>query len=156
MLHAESNNETIIMSFENEIICTDSEGNESRFLYSITESEEEGRVKWIFRVMPDNLDAMDWYEFAITIIDDSTGKVTVMDNRNMIQYRGKGITEKLIDESSRVLNITIISSTNNPSAKSLETEWRTEPATKIWERLKAKGAASLNEQTDIYTYLKNH
>ena len=142
------------MSFENEIICTDSEENENRFLYSITESEEEGRVKWIFRVMPGNLNATDWYEFAVTKIDDSTGKVTVMDNRNMIQYRGKGITEKLIDESSKVLNITIVSSTNIPSAKSLANEWRTEPATKIWERLKAKGSTSHDEQTDIYTYLK--
>jgi len=143
------------MSFENELICTDSKGNKNRFLYSITKSDEDGRVKWIFRVMPDNMNASDWYEFAVTKIDDFTGKVTLMNNRNMIQYRGKGITEKLIDESSKVLNITIVSSTNIPSAKSLATEWRTEPATKIWERLKAKGAASHDEQTDIYTYLKN-
>lgn len=143
------------MSFENKIICIDPDGNENRFLYSISESEEEGHVKWIFRIMPDNFNATDWYEFAVTIIDDSTGKVTLMDNRNMIQYRGKGITEKLIDESSKLLNVTIISSTNIPNAKSLATEWRTDPATVIWERLKAKGAASHDEQTDIYTYLKN-
>lgn len=142
------------MNFENELICTDSDGNENQFLYSIEESEENGYVKWIFRVIPADMQAADWYEFAVTKIDESTGKVTVMDNRNMIQYRGKGITEKLIDEASEVLDMTIISSTNVSGAKSLETEWRTEPATKIWERLKAKGTASHDKQTDIYTYLK--
>jgi hypothetical protein len=141
------------MSFNNELICTDSHGNEHQFLYSIEESEENGHLKWIFRVMSVDLQANDWYEFAVTKIDNSTGKVTVMNNRNMIQYRGKGITEKLIDEASKVLGLTIISSTNISEAKTLETEWRTEPATKIWERLKAKGIASHDDQTDIYTYL---
>lgn len=144
----------VIMSFENELICTDSDGNENQFLYSIEESEENGHVKWIFSVMPADLQATDWYEFVVTKINDSTGKVTVMDNRNMIQYRGKGITEKLIDEASKVLDMTIISSTNVSVAKSLTTEWRTKTATKIWERLKAKGTASHDEQTDIYTNLR--
>jgi hypothetical protein len=142
------------MNFENELICTDSEGNENQFLYSIEELEEDGHVKWIFKVMPADLQATDWYEFAVTKIDDSTGKVTLMNNRNMIQYKGKGITEKLIDEASKLLNMTIISSTSVSGAKSLATEWRTEAATKIWERLKAKGAASHDKQSDIYTYLK--
>jgi hypothetical protein len=142
------------MNFENELICADSDGNENEFLYSLEESEENGHVKWIFRVMPADMQATDWYEFAVTKIDDSTGKVTVMNNRNMIQYKGKGITEKLIEEASKVLDITIISSTNVSDAKSLSTEWRTEPATKIWERLKSKGNASHDQQRDIYTYLK--
>lgn len=139
---------------KHELICVDCEGNENRFLYSIEKSEDQGCVKWIFRVIPDDKKATDWYEFAVTQIDESIGKVTVMNNRDMIQYRGKGITEKLISESSLVLGLTIISSTSVQIGKSLENEWRTEPATKIWERLRVKGNASHDTITDIYTYLK--
>lgn len=141
------------MDFNSEILCIDSTGKENLFCYSMEESEEQGRLKWVFKVMPSDLRAADWYEFAVTKINDTTGKVTVMENRNMIEYRGMGITERLIDEANRVLNLTIISSTNNPEGTSLAIEWRSDPATKIWERLKAKGRANHNKETDIYTYI---
>ncbi|MBK7762044.1 MAG: hypothetical protein IPI46_01560 [Bacteroidetes bacterium] len=142
------------MGFDNEIICTDRNGIQNQFKYSIEESEENGKVKWIFRVMPFDLISTDWFEFAITVINPTIGKVTVMDNRNMVQYRGKGITEKMIEEAANVLELTIISSTNNPQNKSLSTEWRTPAADIIWERLKGKGLATYNTEADIYTFIK--
>lgn len=141
------------MGFDNEIICTDRNGIQNQFKYSIEESEENGKVKWIFRVMPFDLIATDWFEFAITVINPTIGKVTVMDNRNMVQYRGKGITEKMIEEAANVLGLTIISSTNNPQKKSLLTEWRTPAADIIWGRLITQGRATYNEQDDIYTFI---
>lgn len=141
------------MSFDNEIICSDSNGNETNFLYSLNESNEQGRKKWVFKVMPHDLNATDWYEFSITEIDGTTGKITLMNNRNLPEYRGKGITIKLIEEASNVLGLTIISSTNVEEAMTLDTEWRTEPATKIWEKLRAQGLAVYDEATDIYTYV---
>ena len=141
------------MRFDNEIICTDRNGIQNQFKYSIEESEENGKVKWIFRVMPFDLIATDWFEFAITVINPTIGKVTVMDNRNMVQNKGKGITEKMIEEAVNVLGLTIISSTNNPQKKSLSTEWRTPAADIIWERLITQGRATYNEQDDIYTFI---
>jgi hypothetical protein len=141
------------MGFDNEIICTDKNGLQNQFKYSIDESEDSGKVKWIFRVMPFDLNATDWFEFAITVIDPTLGKVTVMDNRNMVQYRGKGITEKMIEVSANVLGLTIISSTNNPQYKSLSTEWRTPAADVIWNRLLAQARATYNEEDDIYTFI---
>ena len=70
----------------------------------------------------------------------------------MPQYTGKGITERLIEESANFLELTIISSTSNPNKKVLNTEFRTVPATKVWERLKNQGLASYNEEDDIYTF----
>lgn len=141
------------MTFDNEIICTDRNGNQNQFKYSINKSEENGKVKWIFRVMPFDLNANDWFEFAITVINPTVGKITVMDNRNMVEYRGKGITEKMIEEAANVLGLTIISSTNNSQKKLLSTEWRTPAADVIWERLIAQGRATYNTEDDIYTFI---
>jgi hypothetical protein len=142
------------MGFDTEIICIDRNGNQNSFKYSMDESEESGKVKWVFRVMPHDLNAADWFEFAITVINPTVGKITVMDNRNMVQYRGKGITEKMIEVAANVLGLTIISSTNNPQKKSLSIEWRTPAADIIWERLRAKGLATYNTEDDIYTFIK--
>ena len=76
----------------------------------------------------------------------------VMDNRNMTEYKGKGITEKMIAIANDVLGIKIISSTSNPKFKSLDPEWRTYAATIIWKRLIEKGAAEYDEEKDIYTF----
>jgi hypothetical protein len=141
------------MEFDKEIVCTDRKGNQHYFKYSIEESDDEGFLKWIFKVLPFDLNAPDWYEFSITVIRPGIGKVTLMDNRNMPQYRGKGITERLIEESANFLGLTIISSTCNPNKKVLSTEFRTIPATKVWEKLKNQGLASYNEEDDIYTFL---
>ncbi len=141
------------MGFDTEIICIDRNGNQNPFKYSMDESEEGGKVKWVFRVMPHDLNAADWFEFAITVINPTVGKITVMDNRNMVQYRGKGITEKMIEEAANVLGLTIISSTNNPQKMSLSTEWRTPAADIIWGRLITQGRATYNEQDDIYTFI---
>jgi len=141
------------MGFDNEIICTDRNGNQNQFKYSIEESEENGKVKWIYRVMPFDLNASDWFEFAITVISPTVGKITVMDNRNMVQYRGKGITEKIIEVSANTLRLTIISSTNKAQKKLLSTEWRTPAADVIWERLRGQGLASYSEENDIYTFI---
>lgn len=141
------------MEFDNKIICIDRNGDQNSFKYSMEKSDEDEKVKWIFRIIPYDLIATDWFEFAITVINPTVGKITVMDNRNMKQYRGKGITEKMIEEAANVLGLTIISSTNNPQKKSLSTEWRTPAADIIWDRLITKGRATYNEQDDIYTFI---
>jgi hypothetical protein len=141
------------MDFKNEIICKGRDRAEHKFLYSIEESEEQGLVKWIFRVMPEDLKAKDYYEFAVVIIGNNTGKIVMMDNRNMKEYRGKGITEKMIAEAKKALGVSIISSTNCSKYKALETEWRTDSATIIWERLRMNGKANYDEEKDIYTFI---
>lgn len=140
------------MDFESIIECVANDGTLNQFRYSVEESEEQGKVKWGFKVMPFDLNAIDWYEFSVAKIDDKTGKVVVMDNRNMTEYKGKGITEKMIAIANDILGIKIISSTNNPKFKSLNPEWRTDAATIIWQRLIEKGAAEYDEEKDIYTY----
>ena len=44
------------MEFDKEIVCTDRNGKQHHFKYSIEQSDEEGFVKWIFKVLPFDLD----------------------------------------------------------------------------------------------------
>lgn len=145
-MHYENNK----MSFDHNILCVGNDKLEYTFCYSITESEEDGNSKWIFRVMPSDLNATDWYEFAITKVNSHIGKVTMMDNRNMPVYRGKGITEKLIEVASNDLGIEIRSSSNKK--KTFSNEFRTTAADVIWNRLVVKGKAEYNEELDFYKY----
>ena len=131
------------MEFNTEIVCTDKNGVPNLFKYSMDESKENGKVQWTFSIMPFDLNANDWFEFAITLIDDKVGKVTVMTNRNLDIYRGKGIPEKMIEEAAKVLGFKIISSTNKDDKKSLSTESRSTAADKIWERLTQLGYRAL-------------
>ena len=140
------------MEYESIIECVANDGNLNPFRYSIEESEEQGKIKWVFKVIPFDMNTTDWYEFSVALIDDKIGKVVVMNNRNMPEYKGKGITEKMIAIANDVLGIKIISSTNNPEFKSLDPEWRTDAATIIWKRLIEKDAAEYDEEKDIYTF----
>lgn len=139
------------MNFDRIISSIGNDGLEYTFRYSITESEEDGNLKWIFRVMPSDLNATDWYEFAITKVNPQLGKVTMMDNRNMQVYRGKGITEKLIEVASSELGIEICSSSN--TEKTFSNEYRTSAADIIWNRLVNKGKAVYDKPRDLYRYI---
>lgn len=141
------------MEFTTEIICIDKNGNENTFKYSLEESEENGKKKWVFRVVPHNLIVQDWFEFSVTEVDENTGKITSMNNRKMTEYIAKGIPEKLIEEANSVLNLTINSSSNTEEFKAFPNEWRSESATKVWERLLNRGEAEYDQQRDIYTSL---
>ena len=139
------------MNFDTEILCIDKSGVENKFLYNLEQSDFEQR--WIFRIIPAMAEVDKWFEFAVTKTSNGMGKVTQMTHQNMPEYIAKGIPEKMIEESSSVLNLQVISSTNIESAKSFGTEWRTREATKVWERLVALGKSVHNTETDIYTYL---
>ncbi len=139
------------MEFDRLISCIGNDNLEYTFCYSFIKSEEDGNIKWIFRVMPRDLNATDWYEFAITEINQYRGKVTMMDNRNMIVYRGKGITEKLIEVAADDLGIEVCSSSNK--VKTFSNEYRTTAADVIWNRLLSKGKATYDENLDLFTYV---
>ncbi len=143
------------MPYDHYITCIDRNGQEVIFRYELAESEEHDKQKWIFRVLPENLQAADWFEFGITMINDNTGKITVMNNRGIEQYSAKGIPEKLIEVASEVLNIEISSSSNNPQRKTFDTEWRTPAATKVWQRLVEQGRAIYSQDDDTFLFQPN-
>lgn len=140
------------MDFNHSMICVDKSGKATEFNYSIDFSEEDDFEKIIYRVIPADINTDDWFEFSLVRIDDSTGKIFAMNNNNVPELTGKGIPEKLIEIAAAQFNSTIISSSNNPKSKLLDTEWRTVAATKVWERLVAKDKAKYDSQLDLYSY----
>ena len=75
-----------------------------------------------------------------------------MNHYNIVEYKAKGIPDKLIEEATKILNVTIKSSSNNPEFQVFPNEFRTDSATKVWKRLVAKNQAAYDERMDIYTY----
>lgn len=69
-------------------------------------------------------------------------------HNNVKEYIAKGIPDIMIGEAHNVLNLQIISSTNNSAFKSSENEYRSLSATKVWDRLKnARKAIMTRSQT---------
>lgn len=141
------------MEFNKEVVCIDKNGLTNTFKYSLETSEENGNPKWVFRIMPEDLEAIDWFEFSITKVNDSIGKVTAMAHNNLPVYIAKGIPDKMIEEAHQVLNLEITSSSNKPSAKSFENEWRAPDADKVWNRLIKQGKAVYDLSIDTYKLL---
>ncbi|WP_131726565.1 hypothetical protein [Flavobacterium sp. Leaf82] len=145
---------TSMFDFKNDIICTDRNGVANNFKYHLKESKENENKKWVFMIIPENnINIYDWFEFAVTEIDNENGKVTIMSHKNNPEYVAKGIPEKMIEESSIVLNKSIHSSSNIAEFKSFETEWRSDSATKVWRRLQDQNNADYSEASDTYTFV---
>ena len=142
------------MSFENIIECIGRDNLETTFRYSLEESELNQYKKWIFRIVPENLEFQDWFEFSVLELSeiDRIGKVITMNANRRSEYLSKGIPDKMIEVSSQVLGLNIISSTNKEEYKFTENEFRTEEASKVWDRLVKKGCASYDLENDVYKY----
>lgn len=140
------------MDFDNNIICVGRNEVITVFKYSLEEFETFGYKKWIFRIVPEDLQFIDWFEFSVAEIGDDTGKVITMNNNNQKGYSAKGIPDKMIEEASKKLNLNIISSSNKKGGKFFDNEWRTTDATKVWNRLVQNGLANYNYELDFYTY----
>ena len=140
------------MNFIHEFECVDPFGNTNRFKYSKELSEDGDFEKVIYRVIPADTDTNDWFEFSVAKIDDTTGKVSSMNNNKVPELRGKGITEKLIELAASELGLHIISSSNKLSSKKLETEWRSIDASRVWDRLVQQNKANYDSELDVYSY----
>lgn len=87
-------------------------------------------------------------------MDDKNLKIVMMNNHHQEEYIAKGIPEKIIEELSTLSEKIIISSSNKNNYKSFAAEFRTSPATKVWERIVNNGLAEYNDEKDIHTYTR--
>lgn len=141
------------MNFNHSMTCVDKNGNKNEFKYSFEVGEEEGFQKISYQVVPAEINIDDWFEFSLIRINETTAKIYAMNNNSIPELSGKGIPEKLIEIAASQFNSTIISSSNNPKSKHLETEWRSISANKVWDRLVANNKAKYDSHLDVYTYL---
>ncbi len=137
------------MEFKNQINCTGRDGEERIFKYHLKESEENGQKKWIFMVVPENMQFNEWFELSVLDLNGNEGKVVMMNHHKRPEYIAMGIPERLIEEANIQLDLTIKSSSNKLGVG----EYRTPNAEKVWERLVERDLAEYNDETDEYTYI---
>jgi len=125
-----------------------------RRIYEYSLDHDENARSWTFRVVPVNEPYTDFFEFTVTEVSPQTIKITSIENRRLPMYTARGIPEALIAEAYYILHHSVISSSNIAAAKSFANEFRTPPATKIWERLVQQGHAHYVRNTDTYWFIR--
>jgi len=88
----------------------------------------------------------EFFELVLKPLDDDS-YVVVMINAHGV-YGGCGIPDTLIPFAANHLSTKICSS---PRMDEYGKNWRTPDATKMWDRLVAKGKAEYNNEADIYS-----
>ena len=92
----------------------------------------------------------EFFEMTVAEVDENTVRIVMACNKNRPEYSAKGIPDALLPVISKKLGRRVVSS---PSAGGSSDVYRTNDATKYWERLRAAGGATYDEQSDIYTLL---
>jgi hypothetical protein len=142
--------------FENikPIICIGKDNLETNFKYWHEKEPNEYGDIWKISVVDDAENYMNIASYRAEEIENNQLKMTMMNNHNSATFSAKGIPEKIIDELAKISKKTVISSTNKLTAKSIDSEYRTGEATKVWERLVSENKATYDSDSDIYTYIE--
>src|SRR5438105_3770106 len=131
------------------LLCTGRDGVERRFEYSVEKDQFE--ETWHFRVqtVPPQPDG-EAFDLSVTALDDFTVRQVMLAHHNNEAYAAMGIPDALIPLVAAELTKQVVSS---PTAADDTGVYRTEAATKVWERLVGKGVARYDPAADVYTYL---
>jgi len=135
------------------IECTSKEGIKNNFKYKLSRNENfEDRLEWKFSVIPEDENFTDFFYLSAEEVNSETLKVTMINHHNQDIYIAKGIPERIIRELAIISGQRVISSSNKTQYQSFGAEFRTPPATKVWDRIKTIGNATYDSEKDIYSY----
>ena len=128
------------------IRCTGRDGQTREFRYAIAIVEtnyETNLWEWTFHALNPQ-DPNRFFEFTV---ERHPGwlRVKGMHHHNFDEFVAKGIPEAFILEAAHLFCQKVCSTSNLEDA-----DFRTDPATKVWKRLVARGAAIHQEQGDRY------
>jgi hypothetical protein len=90
------------------------------------------------------------YEAAFAPLDAQTVRQIAMHHHGHANYSEKGIPDALLPIVAAKLGLTVVSS---PSFQAGGGVFRTPDATKVWNRLVARGIAMFDQATDVFTLL---
>lgn len=128
------------------IRCTGRDGQIREFRYGVAIVEQNYETNLCERTFhalnPD--DPNRFFEFTVERRPGCL-RVKGMHHHNFEEFTAKGIPEAFILETARLFRQKVCSTSNLE-----DPDFRTIPATKVWERLVAHGAAILHEQRDRY------
>jgi hypothetical protein len=130
------------------LLCTGRDGIERTFEYSFEKDQFE--ETWHFRVqtIPPQPDG-EAFDLSVTALDDAAVRQVMLAHHDNPAFAAKGIPDALIAVVAAVLGKKVVSS---PTTADDTGVYRTVAATKVWDRLLAKGVASYDAETDVYAY----
>lgn len=91
----------------------------------------------------------DFFQLTVEHINAVHVRIVMLNHYFVPAYVSKGIPDALLPIASQVLGKTVQSSPTSGAGA----VYRTPAATKMWKRLEAKGMATYDPQTDIYTLI---
>jgi hypothetical protein len=87
---------------------------------------------------------------SVSALDDATVRQVMLAHHDNPAYAAMGIPDALIPIVAAVLAKTVVSS---PTTADDTGVYRTEAATKVWDRLVGKGLADYDDAADVYEYI---
>lgn len=129
--------------------CTDRHGHIESFNYDF-EPDIDGQ-QWTFHVWEFGKELSDgFFELVATEVGPSEVRITMLHRFGNPRYSAKGIPDALIPEVHRVLEKGVQSSPGHGKTSDV---YRTEDATKVWNRLVSAGLARHDKPTDVFHLL---
>jgi hypothetical protein len=128
------------------IRCTGRDGQIREFRYGVAiveQNYETNLCEWTFHALNPH-DPNRFFEFTVERRPECL-RIKGMHHHNFEEFTAKGIPEAFILETARLFRQKVCSTSNLE-----DPDFRTIPATKVWERLVAHSAAILHEQRDRY------
>lgn len=112
-------------------------------------SDEHGRFVWL-RARPRDFVEVDFSELRAIEVAPNVWQISAVETRPP-KRRRTGIATALV-QLVKAHTLGIVESSSN-RVKRLGTEYRTEPATKMWEGMKGRDEATYDETLDRFTLL---
>ena len=129
------------------ITCVGRDGASRQFTVAYEKNNLEDA--WDFRVTAiPPLVSGEWFDMSVQPVDATTVKIIAISS-NVPEYSAKGIPEALIPFAAQELGKVFVSSPRSGEAG----EFRTDAASKMWERIKKSGHAKYDPIADVYTYV---
>ncbi|AOJ81823.1 hypothetical protein WS86_15200 [Burkholderia savannae] len=126
--------------------CVDKHGNLQDFEYKVTQNGN--KVTFLVTNIPP-LPTGDFFQLTVEHINAALVRIVMLNHHHVPAYSAKGIPDALLPIASQVLGKTVQSSPTSGAGA----VYRTDDATIMWKRLEAKGMATYDPQTDIYTLI---
>lgn len=128
------------------ISCVGKDGVERTFYYKPIKENSPNKYRFFVSKEKELLNEL--FEISFVDFDNSTIRISMITNHSNKDYRAKGIPAAINEKIAKVLDKTIVSSSNEYPKE----RYRTEDATKMWERFRNSGNAKYDEKEDRYTF----
>ena len=132
------------------ITCVGKDGVQRTFYYNYTEPQLLNKDYRLTIYASSNYSDPDFFELVATPKGSKELKIISITRNNDNLYGAKGIPDSAIPELIKLSGLGVCSSSQKYPTD--PNEFRTDDATKFWERLRNNSNATYDQTTDVYRY----